>query len=204
MKTPIIPEGTVTFADYFKLNAEIEDILATFGYSYRMESSQLPRKGFDNGDLGDLKRRLERALPHVSLINEAARREFLIAPVLMEVIVHADAKINVEFSLDVDEKLKGTLDYLVRARHSILVVEAKHGDLKRGFTQLAVELVALDRWAEDSPESRLHGVVSMGNVWQFGILDRVNKRVTEDLNIYSVPKDLEDLAQILVAILTEE
>ncbi len=44
MKAPVLPEGPVTFADYFKLNAEIKDILAAFGYSYRIESCKLPRR----------------------------------------------------------------------------------------------------------------------------------------------------------------
>ena len=106
-------------------------------------------------------------------------------------------------ALKVDERLRGTLDYLVRARHSMLVIEAKDGDLKKGFTQLAVELVALDHWAEDSSEPRFYGAVSMGDIWKFGVLDRAEKRIVEDLNNYSVPRDLEEITEVLVAILTE-
>ncbi len=201
--TPIIPEGTVTFADYFKLNADIEDILGELGYFYRVENSRLPHKELVNGHLEELRQRLEDVFPHVNLTNEVARREFLIAPVLMEVARSADAKISVEFPLEVDERLKGTLDYLVRARHNILVVEAKNGDLKRGFTQLAVELVAVDRWSEDSAEPRLYGAVSMGDVWKFAFLDRAEKRITEDLNTYGMPTALEEVVQILFAILTD-
>ncbi|MDB9535014.1 hypothetical protein PN451_03980 [Dolichospermum planctonicum CS-1226] len=42
--------------------------------------------------------------------------------------------------------LKGNLDYLLRSRESLLVIEAKNNDLARGFTQLAVELIA---WSEN-------------------------------------------------------
>lgn len=203
MKPPIIPEGTVTFADYFKLNADVEDILGELGYSYRIESSRLPHKELVNGHLGELRQRLEDVFPHVNLTSETARREFLIAPVLMEVARAADAKINVEFALEVDERLKGTIDYLVRARHNVLVVEAENGDLKRGFTQLAVDLVAVDRWNEDAAELRLYGAVSMGDVWKFAFLDRSEKRITEDLNTYGMPTALEEVLQILFAILTD-
>lgn len=108
-----------------------------------------------------------------------------------------------EFPLEVDEKLEGTLDYFVQAPHNVLVIEAKNGELKKGFTQLSVELVALDRWFEDSPEPRLFGAVSMGDVWKFGFLDRAEKRVTEDFNIFSSPRELEAITEILAAVLTE-
>ena len=194
---------TTTFADYFKLNVDITDLLAAFDTSYHIEACNLPRKALADGRLSDLRRRLEEAFPHVSLTSEVARREFLIAPVLIEVAQHAEARIQVEFALDVDEKLRGTLDYFVRAgKHHMLVVEAKNGDLTRGFAQLAVELLALDRWAGDSPEPRFFGAVSVGDVWKFGFLDRAEKRLTEDLNTYTVPSDVEELVEILVAILT--
>ncbi len=203
MKTPVFPEGPVTFADYFKLSVEIEDVLAVFGYSYRIESCKLPRREPPEGS-SELSKKLENVFPHVSLTSEAARRQFLIAPVLFQVALYADAKIRVEFPLNVDEKLHGTLDYLVRARHNMLVVAASNGDLKRGFTQLAVELVALDRWDDgESPEPFFYGAVSIGDVWKFGLLDRKEKQVIEDLNTYSVPTDLDEVLQILFAILTE-
>ena len=196
-------EGTSTFADYFKLNTDIADILAAFGCSYRIEACRLPRAQVDSHRIGDLRRRLEEAFPHVSLSSEAARREFLIAPVLVEAAHCAGARIQVEFPLDVSDGLRGTLDYFVHAgEHNMLIVEAKNGDLGRGFAQLAVELVALDRWAEDSSEPRLYGGVSVGDIWKFGFLDRAEKRLTEDLNTYSVPTDLEQVVETLVAVLT--
>ncbi len=131
-----------------------------------------------------------------------ARREFLIAPVLGQVALLTNAKVKVEYPLFVDERLQGTLDYLVRATHNLLVVEAKNADVTRGFKQLAVELVALDRWVEDSPEPRLYGAVTVGETWKLGFLDRQEKRVVEDLNTYTVPKDLLDVVGILVGILS--
>jgi hypothetical protein len=203
MRESAIPEGTsTTFADYFKINAYTEDVLDSFGYSYRCESCELPRKAIDEKRLAALKSHFLAVLPHVALSNETARREVLIAPLLMEAVRETGADIKFEFPLAVEERLKGTLDYFLRAEHNLLVVEAKQGDLDKGFKQLAVELVALDRWAEDSQETRFYGAVSMGNAWQFGFVERAEKRVVADLIVYSVPKDVKDVLRILVALLS--
>ncbi len=199
---PILPAGSLTFADYFKLSADIKEVLDELGYSYRVESSEHPHGEVDLERIAEVKKHLERLLPHVSLTSEAARREFLIAPVLGEVALISDARIKVEVPLQVDEKLQGTLDYLVRARHSFLVVEAKNADLTRGFKQLAAELVALDRWTEDASEPRLYGAVSVGDSWKLGYLDRAQKELVEDLNVYGIPTQLVEVVRILVGALT--
>ncbi len=204
MNGTVLPEAdSITFADFFKAAAEVEDILASFGYSYRFQSCVLKRHEIDREGLAEVKSRLEEFLPHTSLTSETARREFLIAPVLMEVVRQTGATIKVEYALNVDERLKGTLDYFLRAVHNMLVVEAKQGDLQKGFKQLGVELIALDRWAHEAPDSRLYGAVSTGDIWKFGFLDRPRKRVIEDINTYSVPTDLQDVVEILVSILLD-
>ncbi len=202
MRPPVLPEGSLTFADYFKLGPDVEEILAELGYTLRVESSSHPRAEVDTDRLLGVKQYLEELIPHVSLTSEIARREFLIAPVLGQVALATNAKVKVEYPVQVDEKLQGTLDYLIRAKHNLLVVEAKNADLTRGFKQLAVELVALDRWTEDSPEPRLYGAVSVGETWKMGFLDRKERRITEDLNTYSVPTDLLEVVSILVGVLT--
>ncbi len=204
MTEPISPEGTsISFADYFKLNAYIEDILDSFGYSYTVEGCELPSKPVAGDRITEVRSHLEAVLPHVGLTNETARREFLIAPLLTEVVRQTGASLKVEFPLEVEERLKGTLDYFLRTMHNVLVIEAKQGDLEKGFKQLAVELVALDRWTEDSTEPRLYGAVSTGNAWKFGFVERAEKRIVEDFNTYGVPTNLEDVLGILVALLSD-
>ena len=44
----------------------------------------------------------------------------------------------------------------------------------------------------------------MGNIWQFGMLDRCAAHVTQDLNLYRVPTDLADLLPILVALVEDD
>lgn len=197
----ISPDAAYTFSDYFKLNAEIEDVLAYFDYTFQAQKLSLPRAEVDDLRIDDLRTRLDDGLPWVGLTSEMARREFLIAPVLWEVVRLTHAKIRVEYTLEVNHQLKGTLDYLLRGQRNMMVVEAKNGDLTRGFTQLAVELIALDKWEDETPEV-LYGAVSMGDIWQFGVLHRAQRLIQQDLNLFRVPDDLKDVLGILVACLT--
>lgn len=198
---PIInPTQSYTFADYFKLNSEPEDILSYFGYGYESRSLSLPQTHRQLERLDNLKQRLQEILPCVSLTSEMARREFLIAPVLMELIHYTQVKIKVGYSLKINEQLKGELDYFLQTKTQFLVIEAKNADLQKGFTQLAVELIAVEK-AEFANYSLLYGAVSMGNIWQFAVLDAQQKRVIQDTNLYRVPADLTELLQIMVGIL---
>jgi len=79
------------------------------------------------------------------------------------------------------------------------VVEAKRDDLTRGFTQLAIEAIALSM-LDQSPDL-LYGSVTIGNVWIFGILDVTSRTIFQDIGSYTLPDDLEDLIKILVGIL---
>ncbi len=137
------------------------------------KTCDLPRKKLDTNRLRETRARLEEGLPYLSLTSEAARREFLIAPILWETVHFTRAKIKVEYSIEVSPQLKGTVDFFLRAQHHVLIVEAKNADLQRGFTQLAVELIALDEWlGPEKQDPFLYGAVSMGNAWQFAVLDR--------------------------------
>lgn len=137
----------------------------------------------------------------MTLTTEAARREFLIAPIVRDLARFAQVKVRIEYPLQVSDQLQGTLDYYLHAQQQLLVIEAKNADLERGFTQLATEMIALDQWS-DSTSATLCGAVLIGNVWQFGLLHRATKHITQDLNLYRVPADLDDLLRILIAVLT--
>jgi len=201
LRTPIIqPDQSYTFSDYFKLNFAPQDILAYFGVSLQRRSLTLPRYTGELDRLADLKARIQESLPRLNLNSEMARREFLIAPVLTDVLHYTQATLNVEYPVAVSNQLKGSLDYLLQNHQTFLVIEAKNEDLERGFVQLAIELIALDQWI-DSAQSVLQGAISTGNIWQFGQFDRESLEVTQDLDLYRVPADLEDLLQILVRIL---
>ena len=46
----------------------------------------------------------------------------------------------------------------------------------------------------------LYGAVSTGQIWQFGLLQREQKHLIEDLTLYRVPQELEPLTRILMGI----
>lgn len=204
MKKPVIDKTkSYTFFDYFKMNADNEAMLGSFGYSFAMGNPVLPRTARMLDQVDDLRLRIEESRPYVSITSEAARREFLIAPVLMQLVHYTKAKVKVEYPIVVSDQLQGSLDYYLESNRSLLIVQAKNEDLERGFKQLAVELIAMDEWT-DSPADKLYGAVSIGRIWQFGILERGRKHITQDLGLYVVPDDLADLLSVLVAILNGE
>lgn len=195
------PGKAYTFRNYFEMAYEPDDILAEFGVTLQRTTLTLPKAKASLVNITELKDSLQRRLPYVSLTSEAARREILIAPVVLALLDFTQAQLRIEYSINVSEQLKGALDYYLHTEQSLLIIEAKNADLARGFTQLAVELIALDQWTA-SAEPVIYGAVSTGDVWQFGRLHREQRRVEQDLNLYRVPADLEDLFQILVGLLT--
>ena len=197
-KTKILQEGqSYIFRSYFQMPYEAEDILAEFDYTLHKSRLSLPLSQKQLDQLPALQQRLEDTLLLTSLSNEAARREALVFPVLLEVARLCQCQIRIEYPLTVNHWLKGNLDYLVRGKTRLIVVEAKHDDLTRGFTQLAVELIALTQVEE---QNILYGAVTIGDAWRFGKIERTEHRITQDITLYRVPDDLEQLTQILIGL----
>ncbi|GAB4204305.1 MAG: hypothetical protein Fur006_59340 [Coleofasciculaceae cyanobacterium] len=150
---------------YFEMPFTIEDILAEFDCTLVRQQLDLPQSN-SSFNLELLERELNRNRNRIELVNETARREALISPILFEVAELTNQRINVEYSIAVNEHFRGTVDYYI-ASGNLVIIEAKQADLVRGFTQLAVELVALDRWTRsDTPI--LYGMVTTGEDWRFG------------------------------------
>ena len=197
-KPPILQENqSYTFRSYFEMPYEPDEILAEFGYSLTKSRLSLPNTTRQLDRLSDLQQRIEDSLSLVSLSSETARRETLVAPVLLEVARYCQCQVRIEYPLMVNNWLKGNLDYLLRLESSLLVVEAKNDDLTRGFTQLAVEMIAL---AQLEDQDVLYGAVTIGDAWRFGRLDSKQQQITQDIALYRVPDDLDNLMQVLVGI----
>ncbi len=210
--TILQPNQSYTFRSYFEMSYEPDDILAAFGCSLQRLMFDFPELDTSRIDvpntgktleqsIAELKAFIERRLPNVRLTTEAARREILISPLVLALMDYAPIQLRIEYGVKVSEQLKGSLDYYLQGRHNLLVIEAKNADLTRGFTQLAVELIALDQWT-DSEEPTLYGAVSTGDVWQFGRLKRSQKLIEQDLTLYRIPADMEALFQVLLTVLT--
>jgi hypothetical protein len=86
------------------------------------------------------------------------------------------------------------------ARRETLVAPTllENNNLTRGFTQLAVELIAISQVEEGDV---FYGCVTIGDAWRFGILEKTNQKIFQDISLYRIPDDLEDLMRILVGIL---
>jgi len=193
-------DQSYAFTDYFEINYPTEEVVAEFGYQYALTRLTLPRMSaaVTTDRLKDV---FYKKLPHVSLTTETARREMLVAPILLELLDYLDLKIDIEYPIYVSEQLKGSIDYLVRSTHQFVVVEAKKADLEKGFTQLAVELIAMDHYFEMG-HTHLYGAVTVGDVWRFGVLMRQQKMIHKDIDSFRVPSDLDDLFKVFIGILS--
>ncbi len=191
------PNRSYTFSNYFDLNADPFDLVAEFGYSLTRNQNLLPQFSGPLDQVQILKERIDNILPYVDLVNETARREIFIAPIVSEVVRITHARLSIEYPLQVTAQLQGTLDYYLRTQTHLLVIEAKQADLTRGFTQLAMEMIALDQWT-DLTQPTLLGAITTGNIWQFGVLHRTSKQIEQGLNLYRVTEDIEAVMRILL------
>ncbi len=203
MRNVILPEKSYTFSDYFKMRISTEDVVNYFGYTKENARLKLPSSHRDLPVLQQLFFIIEDALLHISLENEITRREFLIAPIMAEVRRLTNSKLRSEYWFEYNNQLKGSLDYLLRTEQNLLVIEAKDADMTRGFTQLSVEMIALDK-ADKTAQKIIYGAITTGNIWQFGKLDRKTKMISQDIKNYDLIEDLEILVRSLVGILEEK
>ena len=101
------------------------------------------------------------------MTSEAARRELLIAPILLDVVHYTQAQFRIEYPLIVTEQLKGCPNYYLHADHKLLVVEAKNADLARGFTQLAVKRSGGIKKRKNNPQNQ---AIKLGSFQQVRII----------------------------------
>jgi len=198
-----------TFSNYAELRIDPIDLAEYFSYSIRRTTLELPQYQGSINRLETLREDINDILPRLVTMNEQAKREMLIAPMVRTVVQIADALVRVEYPVNVSNQLQGNLDYLLSIDNlgELLVIEAKRDDLDYGFTQLMAQLIALDLW-ERSPkvevQPKLVGAITTGQIWQFAVLDRVAKHLDQGLDSYVLPRDIETLLRILVRSLTRE
>ncbi len=195
--------ASYTFRSYFEMRFSAIDILGDLGCSFKRSPLSLPHSFWDTSAL---RGRIEAYLPYITLTSEAARRESLVAPILLELAQTVKTPIQIEYPLEVNQYLKGELDYYLNNQYNLIVIEAKNADLTRGAVQLAVELIALNLWLAKrqgiaSLLTPLTGAVTTGDIWQFSQYDPTQQQITQDLSLYRIPEDLEPLTQILKGIL---
>ena len=127
--------------------------------------------------------------------SEAARSELIILPLLREVYkTYAPLyELWVQKSLNCDENLRGTPDYLLATRSKLgkrvlaipvlIAVEAKQNNFEEGWGQCLAELVAA-QILNGEPQRAVYGIVTDGKRWEFGKL--VNKTFVENRESYNI------------------
>lgn len=196
------PNQSYTFSKIFDLKIRADDIAEEFGYTLSRNILNLTQFQGELDRLQELRSRIEEILPYVDLASETSRREILISRVVSELVHYTKAQLRIEYPLKVTEQLQGYLDYLLRTQTELIVIEAKRQDLDYGFTQLITEMIALDKWDRTPTQTTLVGAVTSGTIWQFAVLDRESRHLTQGLESYRVPEDLNELMRILVATLS--
>ena len=133
--------------------------------------------------------------------SEASRTELLILPLLREVYKTyvQNYELWVQKSLNCNEHLRGTPDYLFATRSELgkrvlampllIVVEAKRNDFEEGWGQCLAELVAAQILNEDRLRP-VYGIVTDGRRWEFGKL--AENVFNENLDSYHL-EQLESL-----------
>ncbi len=191
-----------TFSNFFELKIEAKDLAQEFGYSLERKWLQLPQFQGELDRIQETQSRITEILPYVSLGNETARREFMISPIMHDLIHYAKIEIRIEYKLKVTEQLQGVFDYLLQSPNYVIVVEAKKEDLDFGMTQLVAELIALDHWLDDFPQTTILGAVTTGRIWQFAKLDRQTKHLEQGLENYQIPEQFDPVLRILMQAVT--
>jgi hypothetical protein len=200
------PNQSYTFSRYFELRIDPIDLATYFNYKFRRSPLNLPAFTGNLDRLASLSASITETIPRLVRLNEQAKREAFIFPVINTVSYYTNALMRIEYPIKISEQLQGELDYLLSVDNlqNLLVIEAKRGDLDYGFSQLTAEMIALDQWT-DAPtpaqQPLLVGAVTVGDSWRFGTLDRNTQMITEDTGSYRVPEDLEPLLRLLIKVL---
>ena len=198
------PSGSYTFGKIFEMKIIAQDLAQEFGYSFARKRLNLPQYVGELDRIGQLRDRIEETLPYVALTTEAARREILISPVVVDLIHYTKAEMRIEYPIKVTDQLQGSLDYLLHSKAQLLIIEAKREDLDFGFSQLTAQLIAMDKYDQDNPSPYILGAVTTGKIWEFGLLHRNSKHIDQGLDSYRVPEDIEPLMRILIHALSSE
>lgn len=94
------PTRSYTFSNYFELNVDVFDLVAEFGYLLARSQMQLPQFLGRLEQVDALKGRIETILPYVDLVNETARREIFIAPIVSELVRITHARLSIDSSME--------------------------------------------------------------------------------------------------------
>jgi hypothetical protein len=185
----------------------LDDVEEKFGLDFKASSFIPELKPIPPSEW--LKETLLMTLPLAKIAgSEKARSEFIIAPILVELIKLTNNEISVfsgeDFTVDRELGLNGICDFIISQSSNqikvsapvIALVEAKKGVLKDGWGQCIAEMLAANKFNEHRKKSieYMYGIVTSGNSWQF--LRMKEKTVIIDPDEYTIAS-IEKLLAIL-------
>ncbi len=136
-----------------------------------------------------LKQTLERNVTLAKAIaTEKALSEFIVAPVLSEILNISKGKISlfsgIDFTIDVKQGLSGRCDFIISLNSNqyfltapiVTIIEAKKSDISLGLGQCVAEMVAAQIFneKEKTPQKQIYGIVTTGLEWQMMSLEGKN------------------------------
>jgi hypothetical protein len=163
----------------FKSYTDISQVMEEFKIRYQENDFIQPSDFSISQNFLD---EFEFSLKHINVRgSEFAICENIIYPIIKEVYKKYADRLALwsHKTIRYDRKLVGEPDYLL-ATHSelgkvvvgrplVLIVEAKKNDFDKGWGQCAAEMVAAQKLNGD-PTFPVYGIVSDGDVWEFGML----------------------------------
>jgi hypothetical protein len=185
----------------------LDDVEEKFGLDFKASSFIPELKPIPPSEW--LKETLLMTLPLAKIAgSEKARSEFIIAPILVELIKLTNNEISVfsgeDFTVDRELGLNGTCDFIISQSSNqikvsapvVALVEAKKGVLKDGWGQCIAEMLAANKFNEHRKKSieYMYGIVTSGNSWQF--LRMKGQTVIIDPDEYTI-SSIERLLAIL-------
>ena len=138
--------------------------------------------------------------------SEYAVCETIVFPILREVYKSYRDRFTLwsHKSIRYDEKLYGIPDYILAKRSPLgkevfetpffVTIEAKKDDFVKGWGQGLAEMVAIQKINTTQKIKRVFGIVSNGQLWQFGQLS--NNHFMKNIQAYTV----SDLDKLLSAV----
>jgi hypothetical protein len=198
-----LKSGNYTFSDYFKMNINPKNLAKVFGYRFEIDTVSFKQNELSNElnyFIQDFHKNLYKIQKRINLNSEMAKREFLIAPIIYELVKNINISVDIEANTYFDNTLKGSIDYVLNNENNIFIaIEAKNSEIEKGILQLIAELIAIDKIVEEESDF-IYGAVTIGFTWSFVVLDRKEKLITKHIDYLSI-KELDEIIKILVGIL---
>ena len=152
----------------------------------------------------------------LAIHTEKARSEFIIAPLLAEVLTHAPYPVSlfsgVDFTVAPEQGLNGVCDFLFSLSSEqlfltapiVVLVEAKNDNLKSALGQCTAGMVAAQLFneREEHPIPTVFGVATTGSLWQF--LKLHGKTLTIDRREYHIERVAKIVGVLMWMIRTAE